>query len=37
MQDRRLAGSKASEGEEAPADIKPASNIKVDVTVDEIE
>lgn len=37
MQDRRLAGSKVSEGEEAPADIKPASNIKVDVTVDEIE
>ncbi len=37
MQDRRLAGSKATEGEDAPADVKPASNIKVDVTVDEIE
>ncbi len=37
MQDRRLAGSKATEGEDAPAQMTPASNIKVDVTVDEIE
>ncbi len=37
MQDRRLAGSRSASSEEAPAEIKPASNIKVDVTVDEIE
>ncbi len=35
MQDRRLAGAKATEGEDAPVEVKPASNIKVDVTVDE--
>ena len=37
MQDRRLAGSRFPSEEEVPAEVKPASNIKVDVTVDEIE
>ena len=37
MQDRRLAGAKVADSEDGSADVKPASNIKVDVTVDEIE
>ncbi len=37
MQDRRLAGSAPAKEEEAPVEMKPASNVKVDVTVDEIE